>query len=273
MQTLSHTLCVFNSVLPVFLVQRVCHASLTNVVSLTVVHSEGCEIWTGSLDTGVGSCSVKCSQTGAGGPCTVLINSLSSASLCSFKHGVICLRSPRMLLSNIAPHKVYSLCKIITWPNWLCSMPQVLQLQSLQAFKNKAVPAAALLFVHIDRAHSLSVSRPQFIDTLCTSWQKRSHVLCNLNASLLLHSWRRVEKNQKPELSLFWVKQPTKPKWGSFSHDALQLSVIIAFFYCYINRIISSHFISSVTAVPVLSGMSLSTLWSMILSMICLWWK
>lgn len=230
MQTLSHTLCVFNSVLPVFLVQRVCHASLTNVVSLTVVHSEGCEIWTGSLDTGVGSCSVKCSQTGAGGPCTVLINSLSSASFCSFKHGVICLRPPRMLLSNIAPHKVYSLCKIITWPNWLCSMPQVLQLQSLQAFKNKAVPAAALLFVHIDRAHSLSVSRPQFIDTLCTSWQKRSHVLCNLNASLLLHSWRRVEKNQKLELSLFWVKQPTKPKWGSFSHDALQLSVIIAFF-------------------------------------------
>lgn len=212
MQTLSHTLCVFNSVLPVFLVQTVCHASLTNIVSLAVVHSEGCEIWTGSLDTGVGSCSVKHSQTGAGGPRTVLINSLSSASLCSFKHGVICLRPPRMLLSNIAPHKVYSLCKIITWPNWLCSIPQVLQLQSLQAFKNKAVPAAALLFVHIDRAHSLSVSRPQFIDTLCTSWQKRSHMLCNLNASFLLHSWRRVEKNQKPELSLFWVKQPTKPK-------------------------------------------------------------
>uniref|UniRef100_A0A669BMU9 Extended synaptotagmin-like protein 1b n=1 Tax=Oreochromis niloticus TaxID=8128 RepID=A0A669BMU9_ORENI len=34
---------------------------------------------------------------------------------------------------------------------------QVLQLQSLQTFKNKAVPAAALLFVHIDRAHSLSL--------------------------------------------------------------------------------------------------------------------
>lgn len=172
-------------------------------------------------------------------PQTVLINSLSSASLCSFKHGVICLQPPRMLLSNIAPHKVYSLCKIITWPNWLCSMPQVLQLQSLQAFKNKAVPAGALLFVHIDRAHSLSVSRPQFIDTLCTSWQKQSHVLCNLNASLLLHSWRRVEKNQKPELSLFWVKQPTKPKWGSFSHDALQLSVIIAFFTAIL--IVSFH--------------------------------
>uniref|UniRef100_A0A8C4HTG2 Extended synaptotagmin-1 n=1 Tax=Dicentrarchus labrax TaxID=13489 RepID=A0A8C4HTG2_DICLA len=32
---------------------------------------------------------------------------------------------------------------------------QVLQLQSLQSYQNKAVPAAALLFVHIERAHSL----------------------------------------------------------------------------------------------------------------------
>lgn len=38
-------------------------------------------------------------------------------------------------------------------------LEQVLQLQSLQAFKNKAVPAAALLFVHIDRAHSLSLKK------------------------------------------------------------------------------------------------------------------
>ncbi|XP_035771750.1 extended synaptotagmin-1 [Neolamprologus brichardi] len=38
-------------------------------------------------------------------------------------------------------------------------LEQVLQLQSLQAFKNKAVPAAALLFVHIDRAHSLSFKK------------------------------------------------------------------------------------------------------------------
>uniref|UniRef100_A0A3Q0T443 Extended synaptotagmin 1 n=1 Tax=Amphilophus citrinellus TaxID=61819 RepID=A0A3Q0T443_AMPCI len=34
---------------------------------------------------------------------------------------------------------------------------QVLQLQSLQAYQNKAVPTAALLFVHIERAHSLSL--------------------------------------------------------------------------------------------------------------------
>uniref|UniRef100_A0A8D0ASU2 Extended synaptotagmin 1 n=1 Tax=Sander lucioperca TaxID=283035 RepID=A0A8D0ASU2_SANLU len=41
---------------------------------------------------------------------------------------------------------------------WLCSMSQVLQLQSLQSYQNKAVPSAALLFVYIERAHSLPVS-------------------------------------------------------------------------------------------------------------------
>ncbi|XP_010879570.5 extended synaptotagmin-1 isoform X1 [Esox lucius] len=34
-------------------------------------------------------------------------------------------------------------------------LDQVLQLQSLQSYQNKAVPAAALLFVYMDRAHSL----------------------------------------------------------------------------------------------------------------------
>lgn len=38
------------------------------------------------------------------------------------------------------------------------SVLQVLQLQALQSFQNKAVPAAALLFVHVERAHSLPVS-------------------------------------------------------------------------------------------------------------------
>jgi hypothetical protein len=37
-------------------------------------------------------------------------------------------------------------------------MLQVLQLQSLQSYQNKAVPSAALLFVYMDRAHSLPVS-------------------------------------------------------------------------------------------------------------------
>ncbi|XP_030585516.1 extended synaptotagmin-1-like [Archocentrus centrarchus] len=38
-------------------------------------------------------------------------------------------------------------------------LEQVLQLQSLQAYQNKAVPTAALLFVHIERAHSLSLKK------------------------------------------------------------------------------------------------------------------
>lgn len=42
--------------------------------------------------------------------------------------------------------------------NVCLSVSQVLQLQALQSFQNKAVPAAALLFVHVERAHSLPVS-------------------------------------------------------------------------------------------------------------------
>ncbi|CDR00122.1 unnamed protein product [Oncorhynchus mykiss] len=34
-------------------------------------------------------------------------------------------------------------------------LDQVLQLQSLQSYQNKAVPSTALLFVYMDRAHSL----------------------------------------------------------------------------------------------------------------------
>lgn len=35
------------------------------------------------------------------------------------------------------------------------TLDQVMQMQSLQSYKNKAVPSAALLFVYVDRAHSL----------------------------------------------------------------------------------------------------------------------
>ncbi|XP_022073535.2 extended synaptotagmin-1 [Acanthochromis polyacanthus] len=38
-------------------------------------------------------------------------------------------------------------------------LDQVLQLQSLQSYQNKAVPSAALLFVHLDRAHSLPLKK------------------------------------------------------------------------------------------------------------------
>uniref|UniRef100_A0A673WH59 Uncharacterized LOC115150497 n=1 Tax=Salmo trutta TaxID=8032 RepID=A0A673WH59_SALTR len=38
-------------------------------------------------------------------------------------------------------------------------LDQVLQLQSLQSYQNKAVPSAALLFVYMDRAHSLPLKK------------------------------------------------------------------------------------------------------------------
>ncbi|XP_007566125.1 extended synaptotagmin-1-like [Poecilia formosa] len=47
---------------------------------------------------------------------------------------------------------------ILEWvPTVSCNdnLEQVMQLQSLQSYQNKAVPAAALLFVYMDRAHSL----------------------------------------------------------------------------------------------------------------------
>lgn len=37
-----------------------------------------------------------------------------------------------------------------------------MQLQSHQSYQNKAVPSAALLFVYVDRAHSLPVSQLLF---------------------------------------------------------------------------------------------------------------
>lgn len=48
-------------------------------------------------------------------------------------------------------------------PHCLFCMLQVLQLQSLQSYQNKAVPSAALLFVHTEAADSLPVSHLQFV--------------------------------------------------------------------------------------------------------------
>uniref|UniRef100_A0A8D3D7I5 C2 domain-containing protein n=1 Tax=Scophthalmus maximus TaxID=52904 RepID=A0A8D3D7I5_SCOMX len=48
---------------------------------------------------------------------------------------------------------------VIARPNSLFSVSQVLQLQTLQCFQNKAVPSAALLFVHMERAHSLPLKK------------------------------------------------------------------------------------------------------------------
>ncbi|XP_023181320.1 extended synaptotagmin-1 [Xiphophorus maculatus] len=51
---------------------------------------------------------------------------------------------------------------ILEWvPTVSCNdnLEQVMQLQSLQSYQNKAVPTAALLFVYMDRAHSLPLKK------------------------------------------------------------------------------------------------------------------
>lgn len=72
---------------------------------------------------------------------------------------------------------------------------QATQLQSLQSYKNKAVPAAALLFIHLERAHSLPVGPPLLL-TFCASSQRVTWQSC-----FILNSWRRVGRNQKQELN------------------------------------------------------------------------
>uniref|UniRef100_A0AAY5LAJ1 Extended synaptotagmin-like protein 1b n=1 Tax=Esox lucius TaxID=8010 RepID=A0AAY5LAJ1_ESOLU len=56
---------------------------------------------------------------------------------------------------------------------YLCISIMVLQLQSLQSYQNKAVPAAALLFIYMDRAHSLPVCDR----TKSPQWDEAFHFL------------------------------------------------------------------------------------------------
>lgn len=110
--------------------------------------------------------------------CVHLYHPFDSASLCLFKHSFNFhywrvdneAASYIMQSSHIPARRAhYSHCRITIRPNWLCFTLQVLQLQSLQSYHNKAVPSAALLFVHIEGAHSLPVSHLQFICKLCSS--------------------------------------------------------------------------------------------------------
>uniref|UniRef100_A0A669F4T5 Extended synaptotagmin-like protein 1b n=1 Tax=Oreochromis niloticus TaxID=8128 RepID=A0A669F4T5_ORENI len=62
-------------------------------------------------------------------------------------------------LKDVKSGRVHLILEWVPAVSNTARLEQVLQLQSLQTFKNKAVPAAALLFVHIDRAHSLSLKK------------------------------------------------------------------------------------------------------------------
>lgn len=112
-------------------------------VCVAVVHPEGHQVREGALDPGMGSDSGTLTQTRPGG---------------FFKPPNPQL-SPNSCREN-------SLAKV----HAAVSPLQVTQLQSLQSYKNKAVPAASLLFVHLERAHSLPVGPPQLF-TRCAASQ------------------------------------------------------------------------------------------------------
>ncbi|XP_068598098.1 extended synaptotagmin-1-like [Brachionichthys hirsutus] len=62
-------------------------------------------------------------------------------------------------LNGVKSGRVHLLLEWVPTVSRSAALDQVLQLQSLQAFRNQAVPAAALLFVHVDRARSLPLKK------------------------------------------------------------------------------------------------------------------
>ncbi|KAM8867890.1 extended synaptotagmin-1 [Synchiropus picturatus] len=58
-------------------------------------------------------------------------------------------------LNDVKSGRVHLILEWVPTVSRTLRLEQVLQLQSLQSFRNKTVPSAALLFVHLDRAHSL----------------------------------------------------------------------------------------------------------------------
>lgn len=62
-------------------------------------------------------------------------------------------------LKDIKSGKVHLILEWLPTVARSLRLDQATQLQSLQSYKNKAVPAAALLFVHLERAHSLPLKK------------------------------------------------------------------------------------------------------------------
>lgn len=110
---------------------------------------------------------------------------------------------------------------------FLCdSLLQVMELQSLKSYHNKAVPSAALLFVYVDRAHSLPVRNP-FKSQFFASVTFRDYKLltsCYVHVSLCV-SLRKVERSPRPALSLSAVTQLTKPRYETERKDTKSLAV------------------------------------------------
>ncbi|KAM6947937.1 extended synaptotagmin-1 [Lycodopsis pacificus] len=62
-------------------------------------------------------------------------------------------------LNDVKSGRVHLILEWVPTVSNSVGLDQVLQLQSLQSYQNKAVPSAALLFVHLERAHSLPLKK------------------------------------------------------------------------------------------------------------------
>ncbi|KAI9548721.1 hypothetical protein NQZ68_003255 [Dissostichus eleginoides] len=62
-------------------------------------------------------------------------------------------------LNDVKSGRVHLILEWVPTVSHSVRLDQVLQLQSLQSYQNKAVPSAALLFVHMERAHSLPLKK------------------------------------------------------------------------------------------------------------------
>ncbi|XP_029549721.1 uncharacterized protein LOC115150497 isoform X3 [Salmo trutta] len=63
------------------------------------------------------------------------------------------------ILNDVKSGRVHLVLEWVPTVSQPDRLDQVLQLQSLQSYQNKAVPSAALLFVYVDRAHSLPLKK------------------------------------------------------------------------------------------------------------------
>uniref|UniRef100_A0A3P9PLB5 Extended synaptotagmin 1 n=1 Tax=Poecilia reticulata TaxID=8081 RepID=A0A3P9PLB5_POERE len=72
-------------------------------------------------------------------------------------------------LNDVKSGRVHLILEWVPTVSNAARLEQVLQLQTLQSYQNKAVPSAALLFVYVEAAHSLPVSQLLlfFVITLC----------------------------------------------------------------------------------------------------------
>uniref|UniRef100_A0A3Q3R072 Extended synaptotagmin-like protein 1b n=1 Tax=Monopterus albus TaxID=43700 RepID=A0A3Q3R072_MONAL len=62
-------------------------------------------------------------------------------------------------LNDVKSGQVHLILEWVPKVSSSARLDQVLQLQTLQSYQNKAVPTAALLFVHLERAHSLPLKK------------------------------------------------------------------------------------------------------------------